>query len=132
MAFKGNRFNIYRYILLGRLNFILLGYSRLLIIIILFEGIALILTIPELGLIADLSRHSIESQGSIYTFEIVGLVASILTLLVLPVLCVILPALLWPLRNDGRQHFLFRIFWPRISPGSLVSFFIFEIPMFCE
>lgn len=131
MAFKGNRFNIYRYILLGRLNFILLGYSRLLIIIILFEGIALILTIPELGLIADLSRHSIESQGSIYTFEIVGLVASILTLLVLPVLCVILP-LLWPLRNDGRQHFLFRIFWPMISPGSLVSFLIFEIPMFCE
>ena len=125
MAFKGNRFNIYRYILLGRLNFILLGYSRLLIIIILFEGIALILTIPELGLIADLSRHSIESQGSIYTFEIVGLVASILTLLVLPVLCVILPALLWPLRNDGRQHFFVQNFLAKDLTGlsSLVPYF---------
>jgi hypothetical protein len=94
MAFKANPFNIYRYFLLGRLDLILLGYSRLLIIIILFEGIALVLIIPELALLAEFSRHSIESQGSIYTFEIVGLVASVLTLLVLPVLCVILSALL--------------------------------------
>jgi hypothetical protein len=64
----------------------------------LFKGIALILTIPELALLAVFTRHTI-SQGSIYTFEIVGLVTSSLTLLLLPVLCVI--SLLWPLaRRD--------------------------------
>jgi len=53
-----------------------------------FKGVALILTIPELALLAVFTRHTI-SQGSIYAFEIVGLATSSFTLLVLPVLCVI-------------------------------------------
>jgi len=53
-----------------------------------FKGIPLVLTIPELALLAQFTWHSSVSQGSIYTFEIVGLVASSLTLLVLPVLYV--------------------------------------------
>ena len=56
--------------------------------IILFEGIALILTIPELVLLAVSTRHTI-SQGSTYPFEVMGLVTSSLTLLLLPVLFVI-------------------------------------------
>jgi hypothetical protein len=98
MAFKVNPFDIYRHLLLGRLDLNFLGYSRLLIIIILFIGIALVLTIPELALLAEFTRHSI-SQGSIYSFEIVGLVASALTMLVLPVLCVIYP--LQPLKKEA-------------------------------
>ena len=57
-------------------------------LIILFEGIALILTIPELVLLAVSTRHTI-SQGSTYPFEVMGLVTSSLTLLLLPVLFVI-------------------------------------------
>ena len=67
------------------------SWNRLLTV--LFEGIALVLTIPELALLVVFTRHTI-SQDSIYTFEIVGLVTSSLTLLLLPVLCVI--SLLWP------------------------------------
>jgi hypothetical protein len=58
------------------------------LLIILFEGIALILTIPELVLLAIFTRHTI-SQGSTYPFEIMGLVTSSLTLLLLPILFVI-------------------------------------------
>jgi len=58
------------------------------LLIISFEGIALILTIPELVLLAVFTRDTI-SQGSTYPFEIMGLVTSSLTLLLLPVLFVI-------------------------------------------
>ena len=59
----------------------------MLLIFFFFEGTAIVLTIPELALLAVFTRHTI-SQGSIYTFEIMGLVVSSLTLLLLPVLCV--------------------------------------------
>ena len=57
-------------------------------LIILLKGIALILAIPELVLLAVFTRHTI-SQGSAHPFEVMGLVTSSLTLLLLPVLFVI-------------------------------------------
>ncbi|KIM41120.1 hypothetical protein M413DRAFT_159655 [Hebeloma cylindrosporum] len=55
---------------------------------VLLLGVAFVLTIPELALLAVFTRHTM-SQGSIYTFEIVGLVASSLTILLLPLSCVV-------------------------------------------
>lgn len=58
------------------------------LLILFFEGVAIVLTIPELALLAIFTRYT-TSQGSIYTFEVMGLVISCLTLLLLPVLCVV-------------------------------------------
>lgn len=85
MAFKITLSDYYRAFALGTtLHLIFLGYT----LITLFEGIALVLTILELALLGVFIRHSV-SQDSTYAFEIMGLVTSSLTVLLLPVLFVI-------------------------------------------
>ncbi|KIM41126.1 hypothetical protein M413DRAFT_445846 [Hebeloma cylindrosporum] len=73
---------------------------------LLLLGVAFVLTIPELALLVVFTRHTV-SQGSIYSFEIVGLVASSLTLVLLPI----------------------SIFGPNISPRFPINFPVVEIPL---
>ena len=65
-----------------------LDFSGDMLLILSFEGVATVLTILELALLAVFTRYTI-SQESVHTFEVVGLVISSLTLLLLPVLCVV-------------------------------------------
>jgi uncharacterized membrane protein len=88
MAFKITPSDCFRVFILGTtLHLIFLGYT----LIILFEGLVFALTIPALKLLADFTRSV--SQGPVdavtHTFEIIGFVASSLTVLLLPVLFVI-------------------------------------------
>ena len=99
------------------------------------EGAATVLTIPELALLAIFTRYTL-SQGSIYPFEIVGLVISSLTVLLLPTLCVVsfLRALVKVKEMIRVLTYLcvLRIFGPHILPSSPIFLPIFEIPLLGE